>query len=183
MVARHILDDGAVQPCYFLFFHVGDAGWTVADSWNAEQSEEMRKRFSGMGELKNDTATILKYKDDEKWMIYARSVFLNNCQSCHGPDGGGVIGPNLTDDYYRNIHVITDFATVIENGAGGGQMPTWRGKLHPNEIILMAAYVAKLRVGGDGIPGSKKRDPDKDKLTPPPWSTAADAAKLGNAPK
>ncbi len=167
---------------YFLFFHVGNNGWTPTDSWQAAQSEEMRTLFAGMGKLKNDTATILKYKDDEKWMIYARSVFLTNCQSCHGPDGGGVIGPNLTDDYYRNITKITDIANVIESGAAGGQMPTWRGKLQPNEIILMAAYVAKLRVGGDGIPGSKKRDPDKDKLIPP-WPTAAEAAKSGNTPK
>ena len=56
-----------------------------------------------MGDLKNDTATILKYKDDANWMVYANSVFLTNCQSCHGPDGSGVVGPNLTDDYYKNV--------------------------------------------------------------------------------
>ena len=108
-----------------------------------------------MGELKNDMATLLKYKDDGKWMTYSRSVFLTNCQSCHGPDGSGVIGPNLTDDYYRNVNKITDIANVIENGAAGGQMPTWRGKLQPNEIVLMAAYVAGLR--GKNLKGRPAR--------------------------
>ena len=78
-------------------------------------------------------------------MLYANSVFLTNCQSCHGPDGSGVVGPNLTDDYYKNVKKITDIAEVIKNGAAGGSMPAWKTRLHPNEVILMAAYVAGLR--------------------------------------
>jgi cytochrome c oxidase cbb3-type subunit III len=155
---------------YFLFFHVGNNGWTPADTWNSAQAEEMRTRFADMGKLENNVATILKYKDDTKWMNYANSVFLTNCQSCHGPDGAGVIGPNLTDDYYRNITKITDIATVIENGAAGGQMPSWRGKLQPNEIILMASYAAGLR--GKNLQG-KPVEPDKDKRIPE-WSAGAE---------
>ena len=85
----------------------------------------------------------MKYKDDAEWMAYANSVFLTNCQSCHGPDGSGVVGPNLTDDYYQNVKKITDIAKVIKNGAGTGSMPAWKARLHPNEIVLMAAYVAE----------------------------------------
>ena len=72
-----------------------------------------------MGELKNDTATILKYKDDADWMLYANSVFLTNCQSCHGPDGSGVVGPNLTDEYYKNVKKITDIADGHQQRHGG----------------------------------------------------------------
>ena len=71
-------------------------------------------------------------------------------------------GPNLTDDYYKNVKQITDIAEVIKNGAAGGSMPAWRTRLHPNEIVLMAAYVAGLRgknlraapPEGDKIPAS-----------------------------
>ena len=104
----------------------------------------------------------MKYKDDAEWMLYANSVFLTNCQSCHGPDGGGVVGPNLTDDYYKNVKKITDIAEVIKNGAAGGSMPAWRTRLHPNEVILMAAYVAGLR--GKNLKG---RAPEGEKI--PPW--------------
>ena len=78
----------------------------------------------------------MKYKDDADWMVYANSVFLTNCQSCHGPDGSGVVGPNLTDDYYKNVKKITDIAEVIKNGAAGGSMPAWQTRLHPNEVVL-----------------------------------------------
>lgn len=163
---------------YFLFFQVGNNGWTLAEAWSSAQAAEMQKRFAGIGELKNDTGTILKFKEDPKWMAYARSVFLTNCQSCHGPEGAGVIGPNLTDDYYRDVKQITDIAKVIENGAGNGQMPSWRGKLQPNEIILMAAYVAGLR--GKNLPG-KAVEPDKDKLIPA-WPMAAEGRSPAASP-
>ena len=83
----------------------------------------MKERFPGMGELKNDTATILKYKETPNWMVYANSVFLTNCQSCHGPDGSGVVGPNLTDDYYKNVKQITDIAEVIKTARRAAACP------------------------------------------------------------
>ena len=151
---------------YFLFFQVGNNGWTLAEAWNAAKTADMKERFSGMGELHNDTATILKYMKDPDWMVYANSVFLTNCQSCHGPDGSGVVGPNLTDDYYKNVKQITDIAEVIKNGAAGGSMPSWKTRLHPNEVVLMAAYVAGLR--GKNLKG---RPPEGEKI--PPWPSAA----------
>ena len=146
---------------YFLFFQVGNNGWTLAEAWNTAAAEDVKQRFGSMGDLKNDTATLLKYKDDADWMLYANSVFLTNCQSCHGPDGSGVVGPNLTDDYYKNVKKITDIAEVIKNGAAGGSMPAWKTRLHPNEVVLMAAYVAGLR--GKNLRAAR---PEGERLTP-----------------
>jgi len=167
---------------YFLFFHVGSNGWTLSDSWKSAAAEDVKRRFGGMGELQNDVATLLKYKNDSDWMLYANSVFLTNCQSCHGPDGSGFIGPNLTDDYYRNVNKITDIAEVIKNGAAGGSMPAWKTRLHPNEVVLMAAYVAGLRVknltGKPIEPGKDKWIPDwpKSAAQSPPSTTKAGGA-------
>jgi cytochrome c oxidase cbb3-type subunit 3 len=76
------------------------------------------------------------------------------------------VGPNLTDDYYKNVKQITDIAEVIKNGAAGGSMPAWKTRLHPNEVVLMAAYVAGLR--GKNLKG---RPPEGEKI--PPWPSAA----------
>jgi cytochrome c oxidase cbb3-type subunit 3 len=42
-------------------------------------------------------------------------------------------------------------------------MPAWKTRLHPNEIVLVAAYVASLR--GKNLPGP--RGPEGEKI--PPW--------------
>jgi cytochrome c oxidase cbb3-type subunit III len=161
---------------YFLFYHVGDKGSTLAQAWNAAKAEDMKQRFSGIGELKNDVPTLLKYKDDPEWMIYANSVFLTNCQSCHGPDGSGVVGPNLTDNYYRDVKKIWDIADVIANGRAGGNMPAWKTRLEPNEIVLMAAYVAGLR---DKNRTGKAIEPEKDKLIVGDWTKPDEESPAG----
>ena len=52
-------------------------------------------------------------------------------------------------------------------------MPSWKTRLHPNEVVLMAAYVAGLR--GKNLSG-KAVEPGKDKLIDP-WPQAAESGK------
>jgi cytochrome c oxidase cbb3-type subunit 3 len=77
-------------------------------------------------------------------------LFAAHCVSCHAADGSGMVGPNLTDDLYRNVKVVADLHKVIAQGAGNGAMPAWSNRLHPNEIVLLSSYVARLR--GKNIP-------------------------------
>jgi cytochrome c553 len=81
------------------------------------------------------------------------AIFASNCVACHNRDGSGLpnLGVNLTDDYYINIVKIADIADVVTNGRKNGAMPTWRGRLSPNEIVQVSAYVASLR--GQNKPG------------------------------
>ena len=88
------------------------------------------------------------------------------CAQCHGPDASGLTGPNMTDDHYKNIKKITDIPQVIANGAANAAMPAWKNQLHPNEIVLTAAYIASLR--GKNLPGP--RGPEGDPI--PPWPEA-----------
>ncbi len=70
-----------------------------------------------------------------------------------------MVGPNLTDDYWKNVRSIETIASVIENGAANGAMPAWKNRLsHPNQVVLTAAYVASLRknpVSGKAPEGNK----------------------------
>ena len=73
-------------------------------------------------------------------------VYKTNCVSCHGADGTGLVGPNLTDEYWKNVRKVEDIAKVISEGAANGAMPAWQNRLsHQNQIVLTAAYVASLR--------------------------------------
>jgi len=51
----------------------------------------------------------------------------------------------LTDDFYKNVTNVEDIARVITKGAAGNAMPAWGNRLHPNDIVLLSAYVASLR--------------------------------------
>ncbi|MEM9065180.1 MAG: c-type cytochrome [Planctomycetota bacterium] len=135
----------------------------------AAQEAEIQRLFADIGELENTEETILSLMDDEKWMTFGASVFRGNCVSCHDSDGGGNVGPNLKDDAWKNVTRITDIHDVIANGAAAGAMPPWANRMHPNEMVLLSAYVATLR----GQSGGKAAEGE----IIPPWPTRSSEAQ------
>ena len=71
--------------------------------------------------------------DKPDWLAVGAAVFAANCVSCHAADGSGLVGPNLTDDYYKNVKKLADICSVVRERRGGRSMPAWRNRLHPNE--------------------------------------------------
>jgi quinohemoprotein ethanol dehydrogenase len=69
-----------------------------------------------------------------------RSIYAQNCASCHGPTGhGGNGGPDLT-----SISTATSFQTVMRQVFnGGGGMPAFKGTLNPKQIRDVATYVVQ----------------------------------------
>jgi cytochrome c oxidase cbb3-type subunit 3 len=148
---------------YILYHHASTISMSVAEGYELDMTDDLKKRFSTIGDLQPDQPTLLKYMHNEEWKLVGASVFKANCISCHGPDASGQIGPNLTDDYWKNVKELTDIPKVITAGAASGAMPSWKTRLHPNEIVLVAAYVASLR--GKNLPGPRGQEGDRI----PPW--------------
>lgn len=71
-----------------------------------------------------------------------KAVYDANCVACHMPDGGGGIGPNLTDDHWilgggiKNV-----FHTISEGGRSGKGMIAWKAMLKPVEMAQVASYL------------------------------------------
>ena len=84
-------------------------------------------------------------------MAVGKAVFIQHCAQCHQKDGSGINGVNLTDDHYKNVKKISDIPGIVRAGAANGSMPAWGTKLHPNDIVLVSAYVADMR--GKNVPG------------------------------
>jgi mono/diheme cytochrome c family protein len=70
-------------------------------------------------------------------------LYAANCARCHGSDGGGGIGPQLSDgqvadefpDVADEIDVVTD---------GEGSMPAFGDRLSPTEIDDVVEYTRRL---------------------------------------
>jgi len=135
--------------CYLLFYLVGDGPTAKAD-YEAAVAENIKLQFQEIGTLKPDEPTMLTYMGKPDWMAFGKSLYQTNCQSCHGPTGLGVVGPNLCDDAYKNVEKLADVARVVTQGAAGAAMPAWGARLHPNEVVLVSAYAASLRGSATG---------------------------------
>lgn len=71
------------------------------------------------------------------------AVFANRCASCHGSDGGGGLGPQLSGGRAaQRFPNIADQIGVITNGRGG--MPAFGSRLSEAEIQAVADYTRTL---------------------------------------
>ncbi|RRJ88971.1 cbb3-type cytochrome c oxidase N-terminal domain-containing protein [Flavobacterium macacae] len=90
-----------------------------------------------------ETVTLLTEAED---MASGKKVFETNCIACHRPDGGGSIGPNLTDEnWILGGGIKNVFHTITEGGRDGKGMVAWKGTLKPSEIQQVASYVLSLK--------------------------------------
>ncbi|HMO14243.1 MAG TPA: cbb3-type cytochrome c oxidase N-terminal domain-containing protein [Pirellulaceae bacterium] len=142
---------------YVIYFHSGVEGRSIHDDLMNQMATIAEVRYAEIGELTPDRETLLQYMHDEKWLAVGQVAYKANCVSCHGANGEGLVGPNLTDRYWKNVKSIEDIATVVATGAGNGAMPGWKTRLHPNQVVLVSAYVASLKgtvQGGKGPEGN-----------------------------
>jgi cytochrome c oxidase cbb3-type subunit 3 len=171
----HLIFLGTVvfSIAYYLFFQIGNSGWTVQEAHQTAVAADLKRRFEEIGELQGDQSTLVQYMQEPEWLSVGATVFATHCKSCHGANGEGAVGPNLTDEHYKNVKQLTDLVRVLEEGAANGAMPAWRTRLHPNEIVLTAAYVATLR--GQNLPSP--RSTEGEQIAPWPTESATEPAE------
>jgi cytochrome c oxidase cbb3-type subunit 3 len=90
--------------------------------------------LADLGALVGDQAAIAR----------GREVFVTTCASCHRADGGGGIGPNLTDAAWIHGEGLAEIHRTIVEGVPAKGMPSW-GKLLPREKVdAVTVYVLSL---------------------------------------
>ncbi|MCU0978287.1 MAG: c-type cytochrome [Pirellulaceae bacterium] len=158
---------------YFVFFHIapsaGTNGWTLDEAYENSVADNLQLQFRDLGDLQVDEPTVLKYMRETEWLAMGASVYKTHCKSCHGP--------NLTDDQYKNVKQLIDVARVIENGAANGSMPAWKNRLHPNEVVMVSAYVAKMR--GQNLSGPRGSEGSAIPAWPKELGQKIDGKKIG----
>jgi len=89
------------------------------------------------------TVTLLT---DEKDLSRGKAIYNLNCAACHGVDGGGTIGPNLTDkNWILGGGIKNVFATISNGGRDGKGMVAWNKILKPIDISKVSSYIISLQ--------------------------------------
>ncbi len=84
--------------------------------------------------------------DDEAGLAEAKGIFTTICAACHMPDGGGMIGPNLTDKYWKNNDgSLEGIIGTITNGVAGTTMIPYNSMYNAGQIEALAKYVLSLQ--------------------------------------
>lgn len=131
---------------YMVRYHVLDADnqfveYEIEYAEANKAIEEYKKTAKGLVDF--NTVELLTETAD---LNAGKKIFETNCVACHMADGGGGIGPNLTDDHWilgggiKNV-----FKTVSEGGRSGKGMIAWKQSLKPLEIAQVSSYVLQFQ--------------------------------------
>jgi cytochrome c oxidase cbb3-type subunit III len=75
-----------------------------------------------------------------------KTIYELNCVACHMPDGGGGIGPNLTDkNWILGGGIKNVFKVVSDGGRDGKGMIPWKQILNPAEIAQVSSYILQFQ--------------------------------------
>ncbi|GAA3614440.1 cbb3-type cytochrome c oxidase N-terminal domain-containing protein [Flavivirga amylovorans] len=139
---------------YLLKYHVFN-GDTQIDELETELAEA-RTAIEAYKKTAKDlvdinTVTVLTEAAD---LNAGKSIFETTCVACHMADGGGGIGPNLTDpNWILGGGIKNVFRTVSEGGRSGKGMIAWKQQLKPLQIAQVSSYVLTLQ---DTTPANPK---------------------------
>jgi cytochrome c oxidase cbb3-type subunit 3 len=103
--------------------------------------EAYKKNAKGLVDF--NTVELLADASDLK---AGQALFGANCVACHKADGGGGIGPNLTDEnWILGGGIKNVFKTISEGGRDGKGMVAWKSELKPLEMAQVASYVLQFQ--------------------------------------
>lgn len=93
-----------------------------------------------------------------------KTIFETNCAACHASDGGGGVGPNLTDEYWIHGGSIIDVFKIVKYGIVEKGMIPWQDQLSPEQMQQVSSYVLTMRGTTPAIP----KEPQGELLAPAP---------------
>lgn len=130
---------------YMLHYHVFGTGPSMEEEYKQEVklAEIKRAELMRSGAMINEeNVTLLT---ELNFLESGKQIFITNCAACHAADGGGLVGPNLTDEYWIHGGGIKNVFKVVKYGVVNKGMIAWQNMLNPRQIQEVASYVISLQ--------------------------------------
>jgi cbb3-type cytochrome c oxidase subunit III len=161
---------------YLLDYHVFRTSRLPGEEYREEMAAaDLHRRVVMATEGQIDESQLVALADPAALNRGAEN-FKKYCVSCHGVHGQGVVGPNLTDDYWIHGGSVKNVFATIKLGVPAKGMISWGLVFTPKQIQELASYVLSLR--GTNPPGAKTAEgqlyvePAPSTLTVAPKDTA-----------
>lgn len=161
---------------YFLAYHVFNSFPLSSGEYENEvaiANEQMLKTQVANPSAKIDENTV-QATTDAVSLEKGKTTFFNTCSSCHRKDGGGDIGPNLTDEYWKHGGDIKSIFKTVINGVAGTNMIPWGAAMSPESIRDVASYVLTLQ----GSSPANPKKPEGDLYKPETKPAKTDSTKV-----
>ena len=78
---------------------------------------------------------------DDASLAAGQETWTKICAACHLADGGGLVGPNMTDDYWIHGNTPQDLFNVVTNGVIEKGMLPYKDQLSNEKRMEVVSYI------------------------------------------
>ena len=167
-----------VAVFYILKFEVWHTGMNPTDEYNMEMTIAKTETDAYLASAKENVDENSVTDLDAAGNAAGKAIFAKTCVPCHLADGQGLVGPNLTDEYWIHGGSIKDIFKTIKYGFPDKGMQSWQTTYSPVEMQQLSSYIRSLR--GTNPPNPKAPQGDLYKEVAVSLDTTA-TGKINNA--
>ena len=137
---------------YIYQFHVSGDGKNPEQEYAAEMAEGMKLEEIYKAKTKNLVDENNIVISDATGIAEGKALFTQSCIACHAADGGGGIGPNLTDEFWIHGGSMNNIYKTIKIGYAEKGMQSWESMYSPVQMKNLTSFVKSLQGTKPAVP-------------------------------
>jgi cytochrome c oxidase cbb3-type subunit 3 len=131
---------GIIFMGYYLF-----SGWSSQSEADAvKKARDARKQAAHQTTEASGSAKADGGHKVETYVAAGKQLYGNLCAACHGENGKGSVGPDLTASAYKYGKTRLEIAKSISAGRPNG-MPAFNSQVNPEQIEGLVEYLLSLK--------------------------------------
>lgn len=127
--------------------------YNFTGTWESQEQEyrtelalaEEQKAIYEKTQANSISEKTAKFLTDAATLKEGEDIYVSKCVACHAADGGGGVGPNLTDNYWMHGNKVGDVFKTVKEGVPGKGMVAWAGTLNPKQIQSVSSYILSMK--------------------------------------
>lgn len=165
---------------YLIGYHVTGTGKLQLEEYNDELALAAKAKEERMkNSAENITEENVTMLTDAGAISKGKEIFTKNCAACHAADGGGMVGPNLTDEYWLHGGGIKNIFKTVTYGVPAKGMISWQSQLSPKQIQEVSSFVWSLQ----GTKAAAPKEQEGEKWTESSTASNTDSSATAQATK
>lgn len=135
-----------IAVIYMFHYHIFKTGKLQTDEYNSElQIAELEKESFRKLSASNVDETTVTFLNAAEELEQGKTLFISKCSPCHGKNAEGIVGPNLTDEYWMHGGGIKNVFKSIKYGIPQKGMIAWETQMTPIDIQKVASYILSIK--------------------------------------
>jgi len=134
---------------YLFHYEVLGTGLHQDEEYAAEVAQAAEDKLAFLANPANAASAVnennMEQSKDAAVIASGAALFATRCTPCHGEHAEGIVGPNLTDEYWLHGGGVKDVFKVIKYGVTEKGMVAWEKSLSAQQIADLTNYVLSLQ--------------------------------------